>query len=43
MGRKALGLAKIICPRTGECQVQELEVGWGAGFGEGIVDFWDSI
>jgi hypothetical protein len=27
MGGEALGLAKIICPRTGECQDQEAGVG----------------
>ena len=27
MGGEALGLAKIICPSTGECQGQELGVG----------------
>jgi hypothetical protein len=26
MGGKALGLAKIICPSTGECQGQEVGV-----------------
>jgi hypothetical protein len=42
MGGEALGLAKIICPSTGECQ----EVGvdrLGSRVGEGIGDFWDSI
>jgi hypothetical protein len=28
MGGKAFGLAKIICPSTGECQGQEAGVGW---------------
>jgi hypothetical protein len=33
---KALGLAKIICPRTGECQGQEAGVGGlGNRVGEG--------
>ena len=27
MGEEALGLAKIICPSIGECQVQEAGVG----------------
>jgi hypothetical protein len=27
MGEEALGLAKIICSSTGECQVQEGKVG----------------
>jgi hypothetical protein len=27
MGGKALGLAKIICPSTGECQGHEVGVG----------------
>jgi hypothetical protein len=27
MGREALGLGKIICPSTGECQGQEAGVG----------------
>jgi hypothetical protein len=45
MGGKALGLAKIICPSTGECQGQEAGVG---GLGSrvvvgGVGDFWDSI
>ena len=50
MGGEALGLAKIICPGTGECQGQEAArarkqewVGWGAGKGEGIGGFGDSI
>jgi hypothetical protein len=40
MEGEALGLSKIICPSTGECQ--EWVVG-GAGWGEGIGDFQDSI
>jgi hypothetical protein len=44
LGGEALGLAKIICPNTGEYQGQEAGVGgWRAGSGEGIRDFWDSI
>jgi hypothetical protein len=46
MGGDVLGLVKSISPSTGECQGQEAGVGgghWGAGLGEGIVDFWDSI
>ena len=44
MEGEALGLAKIICPSTEECQGQEVGVGgWGAGKGEGIGDFRDSI
>jgi hypothetical protein len=27
MGGEALGLATIICPSTGQCQSQEVEVG----------------
>jgi hypothetical protein len=27
MGGEALGIVNIICPSTGECQVQEAEVG----------------
>jgi hypothetical protein len=41
MGEEALGLAKIICPNTGDCQGQW--VGWRAGQAEGIGDFQDSI
>jgi len=44
MGREALGLAKIICPSTGECKGQEAGVGGlGSRAGEGIGDFRDSI
>jgi hypothetical protein len=44
MGGEALGLPKIICPSTGEWQIRKWEwVGWGAGQGEGITDFWDII
>jgi hypothetical protein len=41
---RPLVLQRFICPSTGECQGQEVElVGWGAGRGEGVGDFWDSI
>ena len=41
---RPLGLANFICPSTGEHQGQEVEwVGRGAGQGEGLEDFWDSI
>ena len=44
MGGEALGLVKIICPSTGEYQVQEVGVGGlGRRQGEGIGDFWDRI
>ena len=46
MGRKDLGIVKIICPSTGECQGQEAGVG-GLGSGGmgrvGIGNFQDSI
>jgi hypothetical protein len=46
MGGEALGIAKIICPSTGECQGQEAGVG-GLGRracgGGGIGGFGDSI
>jgi hypothetical protein len=36
MGGEALGLVKIICPSTGECQGQEVGVdGLGSRAGEG--------
>jgi hypothetical protein len=36
MGGEALGLVKIICPSTGECQSQEVGVcGLGSRAGEG--------
>ena len=39
-----LGIAKIICPITKECQGQEAGVGGlGAGLGECIGGFGDSI
>jgi hypothetical protein len=44
MGGEALGIAKIICPSTGELQGQEVGVGGlGIRVGEGIGDFGDSI
>jgi hypothetical protein len=44
MGGEALGIVKIICPSTGECQGQEAEwVGWGAGRGEDTGGFGDNI
>jgi hypothetical protein len=46
LGGEALGLAKIICPNTGEYQGQEVGVGGGlveSRVGEGIRDFWESI
>jgi hypothetical protein len=40
---EALGLSKIICPNTGECQGQEMGVG-GLGSRVGAIgDFPDSI
>jgi hypothetical protein len=44
LGEEALGLAKIICPSTGEYQGQEAGVcGLESRVGEGIRDFRDSI
>jgi hypothetical protein len=44
MGGEALGLAKIICPSTGECQGQEVGVnGLGSRVGGGYGGFGDSI
>jgi hypothetical protein len=44
MGGEALGLAKIICPVQGNARVRKQEwVGCGAGQGESIGDFQDSI
>jgi hypothetical protein len=41
---RPLGLANFICPSAGESQAKNWEcVGRGAGRGEGIGDFWDSI
>jgi hypothetical protein len=40
MGGEALGLMKIVCPSTGECQGQEVGVGrLGSRAGVGIGDF----
>jgi hypothetical protein len=40
MGGEALGLVKIICPSTGECQGQEAEVdGLGSRVGGGYRGF----
>ena len=44
MGGEALGLVKIICPSTGECQGQEVGVGGlGSRAGGGYGGFLDSI
>jgi hypothetical protein len=44
MGGEALGLVKIIFLSTGDCWGKKQEwVGYGAGQGEGIGDFPDSI
>ena len=45
VGGETFGLAKIICPSTGECQGQEVGVGvLGSRAGaDSIGDFWDSI
>ena len=44
MGGEALGVGKIICLSTGECQGQEAGVdGLGTRLGEAIGDFRDSI
>ena len=44
MGGEALGLEKIICPSTGECQGQEVGVGGlGNRARESIGGFGDSI
>jgi hypothetical protein len=46
MGGEALGFVKIICPSNimGNARARKQEcVGWGAGCGEGIGDFLDSI
>jgi hypothetical protein len=41
MGREALGLVKVICPITGECQVQEAGVGGlGSSMGGGYRGLW---
>ena len=41
MGGEALGPVKVLCPRIGECQGQEVGVGGlvSRGSGEGIGDF----
>jgi hypothetical protein len=44
MGGEALDLAKIICPIQRNARVRKQEwVGWGAGWGEDIGGFGDSI
>ena len=44
MGKEALGLAKIICSSTGECQGKEWGVcRLGSRVGEGIGDFGYNI
>jgi hypothetical protein len=41
LGGQTLGLAKIICPITGNARASKQEwVGWGERVGEGIGDFW---
>ena len=42
MGGEALYPMKALCPRVGECQGQEVEVGGlvSRERGEGIGDFW---
>ena len=41
MGGEALGIAKIICPSTGECQGQEAGVGrLGSRAGVGYRELW---
>jgi hypothetical protein len=41
---RPLGLANFICPVQGNARAKKWEwVGWGAGLGEGIGDFSDSI
>ena len=42
MGGEALSIAKIICRGYARARKQEW-VGWGAGWREGIGEFWDSI
>jgi hypothetical protein len=42
--KRHLGLAKIICPKTGKYQGQEAGVGGlKSRVGEGISNFWTSI
>jgi hypothetical protein len=44
LGGEALGIGKILCPKTGECQGLEVGVGGlGSRAGEGIRDIQDSI
>jgi hypothetical protein len=44
MGGEVLGISKIICPSTRECQGQEVGVGGlGSRAGEGIGGLGDSI
>jgi hypothetical protein len=43
MGGEALGLVKIICPNTGECQSQEAGLGGLGSRGRVIGNFGDSI
>jgi hypothetical protein len=44
MGGEALGLAKVICPSTGDCQRQDMgEGGLASRAGKGIGDFRYSI
>ena len=40
---RPIGFANFICPSTGKCQGQEVEVGGEGGGGEGMGYFWDSI
>jgi hypothetical protein len=41
MGGEALGIVKIICPSTGECQGQEAQVGGlGSRVGGGYRGLW---
>jgi hypothetical protein len=41
---RCLGIANFICPCTGNARARKQEwVGRGAGLGEGIGNFWDSI
>jgi hypothetical protein len=40
MGGEALDLAKIICPKTGECQGQEAVGELGSREGEGYKGLW---
>jgi hypothetical protein len=42
MGGEALSIAKIICRGYARARKQEW-VGWGAGWREGIGDFFNSI